>query len=139
VPYLSTGKQSVSPEPEIVHEIRQASMKLARKLQKHIRAKRAAKEKEKRSKVFEEYVPVIIEEAAKLGETGVPEYQEVLAKVTKRALAELLGEKVEEEEEEEELDAIIMEEVDEFGHTVEAGQSALDNFDDDSEDEFEDE
>ena len=42
---------------------------------------------------LKEYVPVIIEEAAKLGETGVPEYQEVLAKVTKRALAELLGEK----------------------------------------------
>ena len=136
VPYLSTGKQSVSPEPEIVHEIRQATMKLARKLQKHIRAKRAAKEKEKRSKVFEEYVPVIIEEAAKLGETGVPEYQEVLAKVTKRALAELLGEKVEEEEEEEELDALIMEEVDEFGHTVD-GNSTLDNFTEDDENEDE--
>ncbi|MDO5809757.1 MAG: DNA topoisomerase VI subunit B [Methanobrevibacter sp.] len=139
VPYLSTGKQSVSPEPEIVHEIRQATMKLARQLQKHLRAKRAAKEKEKRSKVFEEYVPVIIEEAAKLGETGVPEYHEVLAKVTKRALAELLGEKVEEEEEEEELDALIMEEVDEYGHAVEEGQSALDNFEeDDVEDGFED-
>ena len=138
VPYLSTGKQSVSPEPEIVHEIRQATMKLARKLQKHLRAKRAAKEKEKRSKVFEEYVPVIIEEAAKLGETGVPEYQDILVKVTKRALAELLGEKVEEEEEEE-LDAIIMEEVDEFGHAVEDGQSALDSFEeDDVEDGFED-
>ncbi|MBE6499568.1 MAG: DNA topoisomerase VI subunit B [Methanobrevibacter thaueri] len=140
VPYLSTGKQSVSPEPEIVHEIRQATMKLARKLQKHIRAKKAAKEKEKRSKVFEEYVPVIIEEAAKLGETGVPEYHEVLAKVTKRALAELLGEKVEDDdEEEEELDAIIMEEVDEFGHTVERNQSALDNFDEKNEDEEESE
>ena len=133
VPYLSTGKQSVSPEPEIVQEIRQATMKLARKLQKHLRAKKAAKEKEKRSKVFEEYVPVIIEEAAKLGETGVPEYQEVLAKVTKRALAELLGEKVEEDEEEEELDALIMEEVDEFGHTVEQSSSTLDSFIDDRE------
>ena len=139
VPYLSTGKQSVSPEPEIVHEIRQATMKLARQLQKHFRAKRAAKEQEKSSKVFEEYVPVIIEEAAKLGETGVPEYHEVLAKVTKRALAELLGEKVKEEEEEEELDALIMEEVDEYGHAVEEGQSALDNFEeDDVEDGFED-
>ena len=138
VPYLSTGKQSVSPEPEIVHEIRQSTMKLARKLQKHLRAKRAAKEKEKRSKVFEEYVPVIIEEAAKLGETGVPEYQDILVKVTKRALAELLGEKVEEEEEEE-YDALIMEEVDEFGRTVEDSDSTLDNFfDDDVEDGFED-
>ena len=140
VPYLSTGKQSVSPEPEIVQEIRQATMKLARKLQKHIRAKKAAKEKEKRSKIFEDYVPVIIEEAAKLGETGVPEYHEVLAKVTKRALAELLGETVEEEEEEEELDAIIMEEVDEFGHVVEQGHSTLDEYmgsDDEEDEEFE--
>ena len=136
VPYLSTGKQSVSPEPEIVHEIRQATMKLARKLQKHIRAKKAAKEKEKRSKVFEEYVPVIIEEAAKLGETGVPDYQDILVKVTKRALAELLGESVEEEEEEE-LDALIMEEVDEFGHIVEEGQSSLDKFQEDEDEEFE--
>ena len=137
VPYLSTGKQSVSPEPEIVHEIRQATMKLARKLQKHLRAKKAAKEKEKRSKVFEEYVPVIIEEAAKLGETGVPEYQEVLAKVTKRALAELLGEKVDDDEtEEEELDAIIMEEVDEHGRVVEDNNSSLDNFKKDEEEEF---
>ena len=139
VPYLSTGKQSVSPEPEIVNEIRQATMKLARKLQKHLRSKKAAKEKEKRSKIFEDYVPVIIEEAAKLGETGVPEYHEVLAKVTKRALAELLGEKVEDEEEEEELDAIIMEEVDEFGRVVEQGNSTLDNFIDDRDEEFEDE
>ena len=139
VPYLSTGKQSVSPEPEIVHEIRQSTMKLARKLQKHLRAKKAAKEKEKRSKVFEDYVPVIIEEAAKLGETGVPEYQEVLAKVTKKALAELLGEKVEEEEEEEELDAIIMEEVDEMGHTVDSENSSLYDFEeDDVDDGFED-
>ena len=139
VPYLSTGKQSVSPEPEIVHEIRQSTMKLARKLQKHLRAKKAAKEKEKRSKVFEDYVPVIIEEAAKLGETGVPEYQEVLAKVTKKALAELLGEKVEEEEEEEELDAIIMEEVYDMGHTVDSENSSLYDFEeDDVDDGFED-
>ena len=53
-------------------------------------------------------------------------------------LAELLGEKVEEEEEEE-YDAIIMEEVDEFGRTVEDSDSTLDNFsDDDVEDGLED-
>ena len=62
-----------------------------------------------------------------------------LVKPEFRALAELLGEKVEDEEEEEELDAIIMEEVDEFGHAVEEGQSALDKFEeDDVEDGFED-
>ena len=133
VPYLSTGKQSVSPEPEIVQEIRQATMKLARKLQKHIKSKKAAKEKEKRSKIFEDYVPVIIEEAAKLGETNIPEYQDILVKVTKRSLAELMGEKVEEDVEEEELDAIIMEEVDEFGHSVSDNASALNQSDEDEE------
>ncbi|WP_283389864.1 DNA topoisomerase VI subunit B [Methanobrevibacter woesei] len=125
VPYLSTGKQSISPEPEIVHEIRQSTMKLARKLQKHIRSKKAAKEKAMRSKVFEDLLPVIIEESAKLGETSVPEYTQVLAKVTKRALAELLGEKVEEEEVEEEEDALIMEELDEFGYAVDEENSSL--------------
>ena len=69
----------------------------------------------------------------------LPEYHEVLAKVTKRALAELLGEKVEEEDEEEELDAIIMEELDERGHVVSEGESTLDGFqEDDVEDGFED-
>lgn len=131
VPYLSTGKQSVSPEPEIVHEIRQATMTLARKLQKHLRAKKAAKEKAMRSKVFEDYLPVIIEEAAKLGETAIPEYNQVLAKVTKRALAELLGEKVEEEEEEVEEEALIMEELDEFGYAVDDDHSNLKNIEED--------
>jgi DNA topoisomerase-6 subunit B len=102
VPYLSTGKQSIAPEPEIIHEVRQATMKVARKLQKHIRSKKAAKEEALRSKIFEDYVPVIIKESAKLAETDVPEYQEVLAKVTRRSLAELLGENPDEVEEESE-------------------------------------
>lgn len=129
VPYLSTGKQSVSPEPEIVQEIRQATMKLARQLQKHLRRKKAAKEKEMRSKVFEDYVPLIIEEAAKLGETELPpqqDIQDVLSKVTKRSLAELLGEKVEDDDEEIiEDDALIMEELDEFGYAVDDENSSL--------------
>lgn len=129
VPYLSTGKQSVSPEPEIVQEIRQATMKLARQLQKHLRRKKAAKEKEMRSKVFEDYVPIIIEEAAKLAETSLPpqeDIQDVLSKVTKRSLAELLGEKVEDDDEDDfEDDALIMEEIDEYGYAVDEENSSL--------------
>lgn len=85
VPYLSTGKQSVAPEPDILHEVRQATMKIARNMQKYIRAKRAAKEEAMRSKVFESLVPVIIREAAVLAEKDVPEYDTVLAKVTRRS------------------------------------------------------
>lgn len=84
VPYLSTGKQSVAPEPEILHEVRQATMKIARSLQKYIRAKKAAKEEALRSKVFETYVPAILKEAAKLAEKDVPEYDAILAKVTRK-------------------------------------------------------
>jgi DNA topoisomerase-6 subunit B len=85
VPYLSTGKQSVAPEAEILHEVRQATMKIARSLQKYLRAKKAAKEEEMRSKIFESLVPVVIREAAMLAEKDVPEYDAVLAKVTRRA------------------------------------------------------
>ncbi|MDD3408418.1 MAG: DNA topoisomerase VI subunit B, partial [Methanobacteriaceae archaeon] len=98
---------------------------LARRLQKHLRKKRAAKEKKMRSKIFEDYVPVILEEAAKLGEVEVPDYEEVLSKVTKRSIADLLGETVEEVEEEEE-DAL-MEELDEFGYKVDEEHSNMTN------------
>lgn len=84
VPYMSTGKQSVAPEEEIMHEVRQATMKIARSLQKYLNAKRAAKEEAMRSKVFETYVPLILKEAAMLAEEDVPEYDEVLAKVTRK-------------------------------------------------------
>jgi DNA topoisomerase-6 subunit B len=77
--------QSVAPEPEILHEVRQATMKIARSMQKYIRAKKAAKEEALRAKVFENLVPVIIREAAVLAEKDVPEYDAVLAKVTRKA------------------------------------------------------
>jgi DNA topoisomerase VI subunit B len=92
VPYLSTGKQSVAPEPDILHEVRQATMKIARSMQKYLRAKKAAKEEALRSKVFESLVPIIIREAAVLAEEDVPEYDAVLAKVTRRAKFEGLVE-----------------------------------------------
>ena len=45
VPYLSTGKQSVAPEAEILHEVRQATMKIARSMQKYITLKELLKKK----------------------------------------------------------------------------------------------
>ncbi len=85
VPYLSTGKQSVAPETEIVREIRQATMKIARKLEKYIRVKRAAKNEEMRAKVFEDLVPVVIKQSALLAEKDVPEYDKVMDEVTHKA------------------------------------------------------
>jgi DNA topoisomerase-6 subunit B len=54
-------------------------------MQKYLRSKKAAKEEAMRAKVFESLVPVIIREAAVLAEKDVPEYDTVLAKVTRRA------------------------------------------------------
>ncbi|MCK9150364.1 DNA topoisomerase VI subunit B [Methanobacterium alcaliphilum] len=113
VPYLSTGKQSVAPEPEILHEVRQTTMKVARKLQKYLRAKKAAKEEAMRAKVFDTYVPVIIREAANLAEIEVPDYKPVLEKVTRRAQAELLGEPTDIDDEDEPVDIEEVEDVNE--------------------------
>ena len=85
VPYLSTGKQSVAPEEEIVREIRQATMKIARKLEKYIRTKKAAKNEEMRAKIFEDLVPVVIKQSALLAEKDVPEYNKVMDEVTHKA------------------------------------------------------
>ncbi len=85
VPYLSTGKQSVAPEPEIVKEIRQATMKIARRLEKYIRTKRAAKNEEMRAKIFEDLVPVVIKQSAILAEKDVPEYAKIMDEVTHKA------------------------------------------------------
>ena len=85
VPYLSTGKQSVAPEEEIVQEIRQATMKIARRLEKYIRVKKAAKNEAMRSKIFEDLVPVVITQSALLAEKDVPEYDKIMDKVTHKA------------------------------------------------------
>ncbi len=85
VPYLSTGKQSVAPETEIVQEIRQATMKIARKLEKYIRTKKAAKTEAMRAKIFEDLVPVVISQSAILAERDVPEYEKIMNEVTHKA------------------------------------------------------
>ena len=85
VPYLSTGKQSVAPEEEIVREIRQATMKIARKLEKYIRTKKAAKNEEMRAKIFEDLVPVVIKQSALLAEKDIPEYDKIMDEVTHKA------------------------------------------------------
>jgi DNA topoisomerase-6 subunit B len=82
---LSTGKQSVAPEEEIVREIRQATMKIARKLEKYIRTKKAAKNEEMRAKIFEDLVPVVIKQSALLAEKDVPEYEKIMDEVTHKA------------------------------------------------------
>lgn len=74
VPYLSTGKQSIAPEPEILHEVRQAVMDVARKLRRYLRSKAIAREELQKYRLFKKYIPIIIKEAAKLAETSTPNY-----------------------------------------------------------------
>ena len=62
-----------------------ATMKIARKLEKYIRTKKAAKNEEMRAKIFEDLVPVVIKQSALLAEKDVPEYNKVMDEVTHKA------------------------------------------------------
>ena len=60
-------------------------MKIARKLEKYIRTKKAAKNEEMRAKIFEDLVPVVIKQSALLAERDVPEYEKIMDEVTHKA------------------------------------------------------
>ena len=57
----------------------------ARKLEKYIRTKKAAKNEEMRAKIFEDLVPVVIKQSALLAEKDVPEYEKIMDEVTHKA------------------------------------------------------
>ncbi|MCS4541463.1 MAG: DNA topoisomerase VI subunit B [Euryarchaeota archaeon] len=85
VPYISAGKQAVSAEDEILHEIKNALMDVARELQIHLSRKVRAHMEEERMNIFEKYLPVIADEAAKLAEVkNVPDVKPIIKKIVKQ-------------------------------------------------------
>ncbi len=81
VPYTSAGKQSIAEEPEIVAELRAAMMEVARELRLFLNRKIRIKEKKERAKVFERYLPIIAQKAARLARTRPPEIGKLLRKI----------------------------------------------------------
>ncbi len=59
IPYISAGKQAIADEPEVVKEIRNAIMEVARALKRYLAGVERAKAKKKRLNIFAKYVPEI--------------------------------------------------------------------------------
>ena len=61
VPYTSEGKQSIAKYPEIVKEIKLACQECGRTLGKFVRKQNRRKLDEKKQKVFEVYIPILVQ------------------------------------------------------------------------------
>lgn len=78
IPYVSAGKQAISPEVEVVGEIKNAIQEAARNIMHHIRKKIKAKEEEKKKKAFLRYVKQLSKDLAELSKEGNAEQLEEL-------------------------------------------------------------
>ncbi|MFN4133885.1 MAG: DNA topoisomerase VI subunit B, partial [Candidatus Hadarchaeales archaeon] len=88
VPYTSAGKQSVADEPEIYEEIRAAIMEVARELKSYLFRKIRLRERKERVQVFEKYLPVIANKAARLAGVKPPDISSLLKKIAGGEYAE---------------------------------------------------
>ena len=87
VPYTSEGKESIANYPQIIKEIRLAVQDCARKMLRHIRKKTKAKRESQRLSVFENYIPLIVENAKELtGSKKKTDIKPILDKVVKKEL-----------------------------------------------------
>ncbi len=89
VPYTSESKESIANYPEIIKEIRLAIQDCARKMLRHIRKQTRVKRETERLSVFENYIPLIVENAKELaGEKKKIDIKPILDKVVKKDLIE---------------------------------------------------
>ncbi|MCX8163655.1 MAG: DNA topoisomerase VI subunit B [Candidatus Micrarchaeota archaeon] len=94
VPYISTGKQAISPEEEIYQEIKYALMDCARKLQSYISGVNREKEIQSRKNVILRYVSQVSHDLAELSDIAKAEEIEKKLKehVESKYLTKLLAE-----------------------------------------------
>lgn len=88
VPYTSAGKQSVADALEIYEETRAAVMEAARKLKEYLFRKIRLRERKERAQIFEKYLPVIANKAARLAGVKPPDISGLLKKIAGGAYAE---------------------------------------------------
>lgn len=75
IPFLSTGKQAIASSEEILNELRNALMEGGRKLNRFFRKEYRRKKLEKKMNLLEKYLPIIVEDAAKLAEVKKPSFE----------------------------------------------------------------
>ncbi|MEM4137780.1 MAG: DNA topoisomerase VI subunit B [Candidatus Anstonellaceae archaeon] len=100
VPYISTGKQAISPEEEILQEIKYALMDCARRLQSYISGVNREREIQSRKNVILRYVSEVSKDLAELSEIASKEELEKRLKemVETKYLTKLLDDSADEEE-----------------------------------------
>ena len=117
VPYTGAGKMAVSPEEEIVQEIRNAIMECARDISIYLHALQKAEEQEQRRQIFFKYIGEVAEALHDV--TGKPqkELEDKLRKIAekKTALLEAMDGKDENEKELEEIEEAAEKEIQEEG------------------------
>ena len=87
VPYTSESKESIANYPEIIKEIKLAVQDCARKMLMYIRKQTRVKRETERLNIFENYIPLIIENAKELaGIKGKIDIKPILDKVVKKEL-----------------------------------------------------
>ncbi len=102
VPYTGAGKMAVSPEDEIVQEMRNAIMDCARQVSTYLHAMQKAEEQEQRRQIFFKYIGEVAEALHDI--TGKPQkdLQDKLRKIAEKrtALMEAMDEEAEKAEDE---------------------------------------
>lgn len=88
VPFISESKEAIAAYPEIVKEIKLAIQSCARDMLTFMRRKERSKYETQRLHIFEDYLPIIAENAADLAETKKPDIKKVLQQVVKKELVE---------------------------------------------------
>ena len=81
VPYTSAGKQAISPEDDVMEEIRLAVMEASRGVQKYLSGKRKAHDIATKKKVISRYVPQLAGDLATLSGEKKDRIEKNLAKI----------------------------------------------------------
>lgn len=95
VPYISAGKQAISPEDEVMEEMRLALMDAGRKIAKHLAGIKKLQEREQKRKMFYRYAPEVARGVSVLVGRSADAIEKKLQKIILERL------RMDEEEEEE--------------------------------------
>lgn len=96
VPFTSESKESIARYPKIVKEVKLALQECARRMRTHISKKERGEKEKRREKIFNNYLPLVLQNATELAGKGE---NLSIGPVMKKIIDEELVKKVEDEDE----------------------------------------